>query len=107
MLLKILFVFAILQTHEKHRYSKSRDECPFHDQYQLQSKTQRPSQQTLSSQFDLPQSLTLLPPSFTNTYSNTLGKLDFVLDIGKRTRAVVWEMDTSKCPRTEIIGAMC
>lgn len=63
-------------------------------------------QQTLSSQLNLPRSLSLRKSSFAHTDSAPIGQLDLIFCSRERARTVVREGDTGKGARTEVICAV-
>ena len=63
-------------------------------------------QQSLSSQLDLPRSLSRLETAFAHACHATVAKLDLVFNFGECARAVVREVNAAECVRAEVLVAM-
>jgi hypothetical protein len=64
------------------------------------------SQQSLSSQFNLPRSLSRLETAFAHACHAAVAKLDLVFNFGECARAVVREVDAAERVRAEVFVAM-
>jgi hypothetical protein len=63
-------------------------------------------QQSLSSQLDLPRSLSRLETTLAHARHATIAKLDLVFNFWERARAVVWEVNAAERVRAEVFVAM-